>query len=111
MGDAVLKGRMYGWKRPSGEHHGRAKLTLEQVELIRKDPRSRREISKEYKVSLSRISKIKLNQSWIFRDTPGVKLTPKQEWEVRSSKLTHQQLADKFNVCRATIAKLRKDDE
>ena len=109
MDDAVSKGRMYGWKRPSGEEHGRAKLTLAQVELIKVDTRSRRVIAQEYGVSLSRISKIKLGQSWNPKEAPGRKLSPEQEVEVKSSELTHQQLADKFNVCRATIAKIKKE--
>jgi hypothetical protein len=64
MKDASSKGRMSTWKRLSGEHHGRAKLTPEQVNAIKMDLRSRREIAKEYGVSLSRVSKIKLGVTW-----------------------------------------------
>ena len=108
MDDAVMKGRMYEWKRLSGEEHGRSKLTQSQVEDIKKDPRNRRVIAQDYGISLSRISKIKLGHTWARRTDPGRKLTPNQEHEVRDSKLTHQQLAEKFNVCRSTIAKIKR---
>ena len=106
MLDAVNKGRLYGWKRPSGESHGRAKLSLSQVELIRADTRARRIIAKEYGVSISRVSKIKLNQSWRTPNGVGGKLTSDQGREIITSTLTQQALSVKFNVCRSTISKI-----
>ncbi len=48
----------------TGETHGRAKLTSEQVNRIRTDSRKLREIAPEYGVSLALISLIKNNKQW-----------------------------------------------
>lgn len=47
-----------------GERNGRAKLTREQVETIRADPRQQRIIAMEYRVSKSLIHAIKAGKLW-----------------------------------------------
>lgn len=47
-----------------GENHPRAKLTDELVKLIRQDPRTVTEISKDYPFDRSCISKVKNLKSW-----------------------------------------------
>ena len=61
--DAVKKGRhkhcvFYG------QEHPMAKLTKEDVEVIRLDNRLLREIAEEYNISISQTHRIKHNQSW-----------------------------------------------
>lgn len=68
MRDASQKGRMSTWKRLSGEEHGRAKLTRDQVLLIKDDNRPRRKLAIEYGVSISRIAKIKQGVTWNIGD-------------------------------------------
>jgi hypothetical protein len=57
--DMVMKGRS-----ARGERNGGAKLTLEQVNLIRSDERTYREIASEYGVSQTAIWKIKNRMKW-----------------------------------------------
>ncbi len=64
MQDASRKGRMNTWRRLHGAQHGRAKLTLDQVRSIQMDDRPRKDIAREYGVSLSRVSKIKQGNTW-----------------------------------------------
>ena len=47
-----------------GERAGTAKLTWEQVRIIKNDARTMRAIAKEFRVSPSRISDIKNGKSW-----------------------------------------------
>lgn len=63
MDDMVKKGRSL-----RGARHWRSQLTSEQVEAIRSDRRTRREIGREYGVHHSRITAIKLGKSWKQRD-------------------------------------------
>ena len=63
MRDMVNKGRhvpgvLLGEDAPS------SKLTVDGVKLIREDPRTLKEISKELNISVSQISKIKRRKSW-----------------------------------------------
>ena len=61
MADMVKKNR----QRPCrGEKHGRAKVTLSDVESIRFDSRLLREIAAEFGVSQATVSKIKNGQLW-----------------------------------------------
>jgi hypothetical protein len=46
------------------ERNGGAKLTPEQIEAIRKDSRSCREIAKDYPVHFSQIARIKSGRHW-----------------------------------------------
>lgn len=55
---------MNTWRRLHGAQHGRAKLTLDQVRSIQMDDRPRKDIAREYGVSLSRVSKIKQGNTW-----------------------------------------------
>lgn len=48
----------------AGEHHGSAKLTPAQVEAIRLDPRTVREIATDYGITNPQISRIKTGQNW-----------------------------------------------
>jgi hypothetical protein len=50
--------------RVAGEAHGRAKLTLEDVEAIRADKRHQRTIARDYGVSKSQIGNIKRAENW-----------------------------------------------
>lgn len=50
--------------RPKGELNGSAKLTADQVEQIRKDTRSRREIAKDYGIHYSHVSSIRSGRVW-----------------------------------------------
>lgn len=59
--DMERKNRSY---HPAGENHGRAKLTADDVRLIRNDLRSRRIIAKEYGVSGFLISAVKKRKIW-----------------------------------------------
>lgn len=109
MEDASHKGRMYGWKRPSGENHGRAKLSRDQVELIREDPRPRRVIAESFGVSLSRVSKIKQGVTWsTSRKNILRKLTLEEEELIVKSDKTDDQLSLEYGVCRSTISKIRR---
>ena len=47
-----------------GSRHGQAKLTEADVILIRQDDRLRKHIAKEYKVSITTITHIKLGTTW-----------------------------------------------
>ena len=58
---AVKEGRQY---IPKGVENGSAKLTEEQIFLIREDPRSQRTIAKEYGISQLHVSRIKRKISW-----------------------------------------------
>lgn len=49
---------------PAGAKNPRAKLTQEQVNAIRADNRTRREIAAEYGVSISTITAVKLYNNW-----------------------------------------------
>ncbi len=59
MVDCCAKGRL-----AKGSKAGKAKLTEQQVTVIRKDKRLYKEIAKEYKVDRSIISKIKTRKIW-----------------------------------------------
>lgn len=61
MNDKVRKNRQW---RPKGERHHLSKLTQEQVEQIRQDPRMYVEIAPDYGVSKSLIGAIKRNEAW-----------------------------------------------
>lgn len=58
---AVREGRQFVAK---GELNGCAKLTREQVNLIRLDTRSQRKIAKDYNISQLHVSRIKRNLVW-----------------------------------------------
>jgi hypothetical protein len=59
--DMDAKGRA---NRPKGEAHGWAKLTNDQVLLIRKSPETHRELGKIYGVHHSTIGNIKRSRIW-----------------------------------------------
>jgi hypothetical protein len=59
--DMYRKGR---GRKASGEAHGRAKLTREQVIAIRGDPRPNRTIARDYGISHTVAKRIKLRQLW-----------------------------------------------
>ena len=59
MQDAKRKGRMC-----IGERHGRAKLTDEQVEFIRKSNKLQREIAVEFGITQSHVSCLKKGKKW-----------------------------------------------
>ena len=61
MDDKVRKNRQW---RPEGEKHHLVKLTQQQVDQIRADPRMYIEIAPDYKVSKSLIGAIKRNEAW-----------------------------------------------
>lgn len=62
MADMKAKGRrkIIG----SGSANGRCKLTLEQVEAIRADRRSKRSIAPEYGISPAQVQRIRLGTQW-----------------------------------------------
>jgi len=59
MRDAKAKGRMR-----VGESHGRAKLTNEQVELIKKSNKFQKDIAKEFGITQSHVSCLKSGKKW-----------------------------------------------
>lgn len=59
MRDMVERGRSL-----AGERHNMAKLTQEQVEAIRLDPRLQRVIAAEYGIRQSHVSRIKNRERW-----------------------------------------------
>jgi len=59
--DMMAKGRAY---KASGDDHGMARLTSEQVLAVFKDPRTQKTIAKEYGVGLTCISNIKTGLTW-----------------------------------------------
>jgi hypothetical protein len=63
MRDKTQKGRS---RVPVGEHHGKAKLSEQQVKRILKDPRPYAEIAADYNVAPSTIGSIKQRQSWRY---------------------------------------------
>lgn len=63
MKDMCNKGRNK-YKSFPGESNGNAKLTKQQVDSIRNDPRTQQQIAKEYQVGQSLISKIKRLGLW-----------------------------------------------
>jgi hypothetical protein len=61
--DMCAKGRFRGYW-PSGEKHGNARLSLEQVTAILADKRLQKTIAVSYGMSQSQISNIKRRQHW-----------------------------------------------
>jgi hypothetical protein len=59
--DMCAKGRQ---RAPTGERHGRAKLTAETVQAIRLASGLQREIGARFGVSQPKVSKIKLGYKW-----------------------------------------------
>lgn len=59
--DKMLKGRC---NSPTGEKHGRAKLTLDQVVAIKLDRRKRKDIAAEYGLSIHTVDKIRSGRRW-----------------------------------------------
>ena len=59
--DMHAKGRAASKK---GELHGRSKLTAEQIEEIRNDPRSQSQIAKDYGLGQSHVSRIRRRENW-----------------------------------------------
>jgi len=62
MADMRSKGRRKDVN--AGEQNGRAKLTAEQVALIRVDTRGKRTIAKDYGISPAQAQRIRLGQQW-----------------------------------------------
>jgi len=62
--DRAVKGRAH---RPRGGLNPMARLTSEQVALIRQDKRKRKVVANEYGVGPSCISKIRANQTWVTK--------------------------------------------
>lgn len=62
MADMREKGRRKGIN--TGEQNGRAKLTADQVALIRADTRGKRTIAKDYGISPAQAQRIRLGQQW-----------------------------------------------
>ncbi len=60
--DSILEGTYH--PQPKGEKHSLAKLTETQIKDIINSPKSKLELSKEYKVSLSHIYNIKAGRKW-----------------------------------------------
>lgn len=55
------------WHRPRktvGEAHGRAKLSLVQIEAIRADNRLLREVAADHDISIQHVSRIKNQKAW-----------------------------------------------
>jgi len=61
MTDMFKKGR---GNRPLGEKHFAAKLTEEDVLNIRKDPRTHKEVAKDYNMGQAQICAIRLRKAW-----------------------------------------------
>lgn len=59
--DMIRKGRK---RTPTGENHGCAKLTAEQVEAIRLATAPQAELSQKYGVSVPQISRIRSRKTW-----------------------------------------------
>lgn len=62
--DCIAKGRDWRGVPPVGARNGRAKLTPEQVAIIRASAKLLRELSTEFGVSMTQISEIKRGKSW-----------------------------------------------
>lgn len=62
VSDKMVKGR---FKPVTGERNGCAKLTADQIEAIRLDPRPQHVIAKDYGISQSNVSLIKQGKTWI----------------------------------------------
>ena len=63
MADKMAKGR-HRYGNVSGEEHGMAKLTAEQVLAIRADQRSLREVAAEYGLSRTHVWEIRTGRAW-----------------------------------------------
>lgn len=64
--------------RARGERHYLAKFTIQQVEQIRRDPRSGRVLGRLYGVAQTTICKIKNSQRYMNRITPAATAQPKE---------------------------------
>ena len=59
--DRHEKGRSRG---PKGNLHGRRKISKDQADMIRSDPKMQKDIAKKYGITQAQVSKIKLGLSW-----------------------------------------------
>lgn len=99
-----------------GEEHHRAKLTYQDIEDIKKDPRSCLKISKSYNLSSTTIQAIKNGETWktsqktkaYKKPSYGIdhymaKLNPEKVREIRNSKEPLWELAKKYSVSYSTV--------
>jgi hypothetical protein len=63
--DAMAKGRLSGKHDHNGARNPRAKLTAQQVAVVRQSTRKGTELAKRFGVSPTAISRIRLGRSWM----------------------------------------------
>lgn len=115
IADKVTKGR-----QSKGEKHGRAKLTEKDVKEILKSDEPQQALADCYGVYQTDISKIRCGKLWkhinltrktnsrIGANNGSAKLTDEKVIQILESNDSYQEIADKHDISRATIALVKR---
>jgi hypothetical protein len=101
-----------------GVDHFNSKLTPEIIKAIASDIRTQAEIAKQYNVSQSVISKIKLNQAWKHIERTNAQIPPHRRGHrklcehdiitIRHDKRTNVAIAKSYNISNQQVSNIKR---